>query len=377
MSNGNATFKYEDLKARCIAPFEDFIPLGQLNETKEGRHIFIDNGASILAVAHLDVTKDNGLYLDFSIAQLSDTGPVVFSRALDDRLGVYTVLDLLPQTGIKYDILLTENEEIGHSTAIDFVTEKQYNWMFMFDRAGDDVVMYSYDTPENSKLVRDSGAKVGHGSYSCIADLTFLKCAGFNWGVGYERNHSEWSHVPIRVYLKQVNLFLKFHETNKDTYIPHDPEKKRGTRSSVHYPSSVSSYRESEYSYINGFYRPSPSSAYKQEPLIRSVIEPLDGYSECIQCGLLVNDFFFLNGSPTCIHCTDDIQVIWAECPECKMKRRENGFSCNYICIECERALQRLSANPPVGALAKGESKKQRKKREKLERIRAQKKRKI
>ena len=42
---------------------------------------------------------------------------MVHSGALDDRLGAYIILDLLPKLGINVDVLLTVGEEQGRSTA--------------------------------------------------------------------------------------------------------------------------------------------------------------------------------------------------------------------------------------------------------------------
>lgn len=183
-------------------------------------YLFKDNGADILSVAHLDtVVPDHQRMCGFI-----DTagGPIVYSGALDDRLGAYILLDLLPRLGIVHDVLLTVGEEQGQSTAECFNSEKPYNWMIEFDRGGTDVVMYQYDDDETADLVRACGAKVGQGSFSDIAFLEQLEIKGFNWGVGYADYHGPRSHAYLDDTVSMVARYLKFHEANAGEYLPHD-----------------------------------------------------------------------------------------------------------------------------------------------------------
>lgn len=169
-----------------------------------------DNGSDILAIAHLDSVQDDGTCI------ITDTtaGLLACSGALDDRLGVYVILDLLPALGVTCDWLLTTDEEIGQSTADEFVPNKKYKWMFQFDRGGTDVVMYQYETEYLAKLVEDCGAHVGQGSFSDICLLDHLGVAGFNWGVGYQEYHSARSHAWLDDTFRMVARFVKFYKAN-------------------------------------------------------------------------------------------------------------------------------------------------------------------
>lgn len=182
-------------------------------------YFYKDNGAPILAVAHLDNVQSD------RTATILDTkdGKLVLSGALDDRLGAYVILELLPKLGIKVDWLLTTNEEVGASTAADFILPagKSYNWMIEFDRGGTDVVMYQYEDKEMCKLVEASGARVGMGSYSDIADLDDLGCVGFNWGVGYYDYHSKRAHAWLEDTFKMVSKFMRFYAANAATHLPY------------------------------------------------------------------------------------------------------------------------------------------------------------
>ena len=126
---------------------------------------FKDNGSDILAVAHLDTVAGRKA----RTARIVDTeaGPVIHSRALDDRLGAYVILDMLPKLGLTFDWLLTTGEESGMSTAAFFDAPKKYRWIIEFDRGGTDVVMYHYEDPEvcNGSVPavrRSAGVVLGH-----------------------------------------------------------------------------------------------------------------------------------------------------------------------------------------------------------------------
>lgn len=188
-----------------------------------------DNGSPILAVAHLDSVQDD------ITCQVVDTaaGPLVVCPALDDRLGAYVILELLPSLGFQFDILLTTDEEIGRSTAEDFAEDftaagkvrKQYNWIIEFDRGGTDVVMYDFETDPYVGLVEAAGAHVGMGSFSDICCLEDLGCAAFNWGVGYEDYHGPRAHAWLADTFRMVARFINFHAANAATHLPHQPSR--------------------------------------------------------------------------------------------------------------------------------------------------------
>lgn len=183
-------------------------------------YAFKDNGAKVLAVAHLDTVMPH----DERTANYVNTadGPVVFSGALDDRLGAYTILELLPRLGVQVDVLLTTAEESCESTAQFFESSKDYHWMIEFDRGGTDVVMYQYEDVETRGLVQDSGAKPADGIFSDIAYLEHLEVKGFNWGVGYRDYHGPRSHAFLADYWEMIGYYLNFHADNEDTYLPHE-----------------------------------------------------------------------------------------------------------------------------------------------------------
>lgn len=201
------------LEAVCRMPVDAFAGFGEAVPTPEGNYIFRDRGERVLGVAHLDTV--------LPATRLSLDGDRLYCPTLDDRLGVYLLSDLLPILGVKFDLLMTDGEERGCSTGRWFVPPRRYNWMFSFDRAGTDVVMYQYDSLANRRMLHRTGFRVGVGSYSDIADLDFLNCAGFNFGCGYHRQHQPDCYADLGETLEMVERFVWFWQRHWKTALPH------------------------------------------------------------------------------------------------------------------------------------------------------------
>lgn len=210
-------FNYDILKRICLANISDFESIGEVTNTKDGIYIYKKNSsAKILGIAHLDSVLNLSHFYHLTI----DKQELVFNAQLDDRLGVYTLLDVLPKLGIQFDILLTEGEESGRSTAAHFTTDKQYNWMFSFDRHGEDVVLYQYDDSHMRDILKESKFKVGIGSFSDISFAEHLRIKGFNVGTGYEGEHDSMCYANMNILARQINRFVDFYEKNKDIHYP-------------------------------------------------------------------------------------------------------------------------------------------------------------
>lgn len=189
---------------------------GHIGGKRGARYAYKNNGAKVLAVAHLDTVQQGHKTATVQLA--GET--LIFNPRLDDRLGAYTILRLLPKLGIEVDILLTENEEKGASTAQAFDTKKQYNWIVEFDRAGDDAVIYDYTWGDIIK----GYFKKGLGSFSDITCLEHLGCQAVNIGVGYQDCHSPRAYFVLEQYVAQIRRFIKFHGDHKDTHHGYDPD---------------------------------------------------------------------------------------------------------------------------------------------------------
>lgn len=209
----NNVIDTEKLRRRCVSSVEDYKRLGLVTETEYGPYIYMDRGAGILGVAHLDTVIDTPAF--------SLRGSEVVSPQLDDRLGAYVILDVLPSLGVDCDVLLTTGEETGLDSARFFTPSKEYNWMFSFDRAGEDVVMYMYQDRYTTKILQSLGWKVAYGSRSDISHMTHLGIKGFNFGVGYHLPHLHLCYADVTKVLAQVLRFKKFYSTYKNTRMEH------------------------------------------------------------------------------------------------------------------------------------------------------------
>jgi hypothetical protein len=216
-------FDVSALSAICMADESYFEKYGKVfvRDNKKENFAFYcqDDVSDVLGVAHLDSVQKKK---DFGVAHYISGRELVMSPTLDDRLGVYVICELLPKLGIKTDILLTTDEEQGNSTARLFSTDKKYKWMFQFDRTGDDVVMYQYDTPALRAKLVEAGFKCGNGSASDISKLGDLGCSGMNFGVGYEDYHYERAWADLNVMFSQVAHFMKFYKTHKSEHLVYD-----------------------------------------------------------------------------------------------------------------------------------------------------------
>jgi hypothetical protein len=225
-SENMTKFNLRQLHKFCTLPIEEVFAMTGAQVTTIpgfGRYGFIDNGGDVLAVAHLDVAprieKLQGVF--------SASGSTVRSVALDDRLGAYLICDFLPRLGLKYDILLTEGEEVAMSTAEHFQPAKQYNWMFQFDRSGTDVVMYEYENAAMRELLTGSGFEVGRGAFTDLCWLSHLGIKGFNFGTGYYNAHDPSCFADLRHTAKVIKLFKSFYRANVGILWEHeaaDPE---------------------------------------------------------------------------------------------------------------------------------------------------------
>jgi hypothetical protein len=214
------TFNYSTMEIVFNADFEWFSQFGPIVESENGqRHIFVDNGADILAVAHLDTVNDSKHFI--RVEGLGEHQWTVFSNRCDDRLGAYLLIDVLPQFGLHYDILFCDDEEIGKSSAKNFVTEKQYKWVFEIDRRMDDVVTYGYSSIDWDNHLKKYFT-VGRGSVSDISYLEHLGCKAFNVGAGYENEHDETYACfhPI-ITASQVGKLVQFYYDNRFQHFPH------------------------------------------------------------------------------------------------------------------------------------------------------------
>lgn len=216
----------ERLIKRCTMSIDDYVAeftaLGaNIAHTKDGPVMHLDRGCPVIGVAHMDHVKF------WSKPKIVKEKKEIWCPQLDDRLGIWVLLDLLPHFGVQTDILLTDSEECGRSTAKDFNTDKKFNWMYQFDRRGTDTVLYGYDSDENRARLEAHDLTTGWGSFSDICSLEHLGCSGWNVGTGYYNEHSDNCHAKLQETYFQALKFAQFFNEHKDTHIPVPARPKR------------------------------------------------------------------------------------------------------------------------------------------------------
>jgi hypothetical protein len=204
-------------------------------DNPQGELYFKDNGSDILAVAHLDVVGSQR-------PKWSRSKFTIQCEQLDDRLGAWNILDYLPTMGLEYDILLTDCEEIGKSTAQYFNSDKQYNWVFEFDRAGTDCVLYDYHHSAIHQPVEEF-FPINYGAFSDISYLGHLGCGAMNIGVGYHRQHSPNCYALLSDTISQADIFREFYQKYSDTHFPFVESP---------WDNSDYSYQPYQYEYVDG-----------------------------------------------------------------------------------------------------------------------------
>lgn len=230
MERASTMINKRSLKRLCEMP-EMKVPTAYgLAVTATGGHpgadwyAYRDNGAPVLFVAHLDTVAKPSQ----RTARYADTadGLVIHSRALDDRLGAYIGLEVLPCLGIAVDVLLTVGEEWGQSTASAFDAPKSYDWIVEFDRGVQsdgniDAVTYQYGDPDWDAAVGEH-LTVGDGSYSDICDLEHLGVKAVNWSAGYQPGyHGPRAHAYLADVETSVLAYADFHTANEGNRFSH------------------------------------------------------------------------------------------------------------------------------------------------------------
>lgn len=179
-------------------------------------------GQMILGVAHCDYVESAWSYpqyLDDGI----DNRRCVQAGQVDDRVGVWLLLDVLPTmlADVEFDVLLTTDEECGQSSASEVTEALNYNWVFQFDRRGTDFVDYGLASQKFIKAFkRTTGIAHGMGSFSDICSLDDGAGSRVNIGTGYYNEHSPDAHVDLAETWQQVTRFCKFANKYAETAFP-------------------------------------------------------------------------------------------------------------------------------------------------------------
>jgi len=192
------------------------------------RYKLTQDGSPILGVAHCDYVESA-----WSFPTPFDNGSKIRAGQVDDRVGVWLLLDVLPTIpGMPaFDVLLTTDEEIGQSSAQEVEEDLRYNWTFQFDRRGTDFVDYDL---ANSKFLtafqNATGIPFARGSFSDICYLPKSCGSRVNIGTGYHREHSPNAWVDLAECADQVERFVRFATAYADTRFAMRQQRRRRDR---------------------------------------------------------------------------------------------------------------------------------------------------
>lgn len=177
------------------------------NNKERNRYNLYQYHNPILGVAHCDYVSEAWSYPQRKRCLNADC---IVAGQVDDRVGIWILLDILPNY-LDFDVLLTTDEEIGRSTSQDVMEPLPYNWTFQFDRRGTDVVDYGMASPEMKELFSiETGIDFGQGSFSDICWLSEESGSKLNIGTGYHNEHTPDAYVNLNECYSQVMKFLKF-----------------------------------------------------------------------------------------------------------------------------------------------------------------------
>jgi hypothetical protein len=240
---------------------------------KKGKESARKDVKRVLAVAHRDTVVKSDKHRQYVSHWENCKNPddrlndVLISSCFDDRIGIFTILHMLPKLGVDVDILFTTDEEIGASSAEYFSAEiareltgykgegSPYSHIVEFDRRGEDVVAYSYEDKSASwkeleKEMKEIGMVIGQGSFTDICYLTHLETKAINVGMGTIDEHAKKSYLEIRPYLSNLLRYAKLYHRIKGSELsfPHeDAGGKRKTTTTYYGDSAVSKWSKEDW----------------------------------------------------------------------------------------------------------------------------------
>lgn len=166
--------------------------------TKSERYMYVDHGAPILLVAHIDTVQTPRL------------DKATRGAGYDDRLGVYAAHQLCRQYPKWFDLLLSDYEEKIASTAEFFEPTHTYNVVIGLDREGEDYVDYGLASVKLRETLKNVGFTRGIGSWSDICVMGHVGCNKINVGLGTFKSHSVKSGFDLDVYHRQISRVVAF-----------------------------------------------------------------------------------------------------------------------------------------------------------------------
>ena len=208
------TVQLDKLRTRLLQTKEELLYDARSRQTE--RYRLTQREGTILGVAHCDYVEDA-----WSYPTLFDNSSKLRAGQVDDRVGVWLLLDVLPAIIPTFDVLLTTDDEIGCSSAGEVDELLAYNWTFQFDRRGTDFVDYDLSSKKFKKAFqKTTGIREGIGSFSDICMLPDSCGSRVNIGTAYYNEHTPDAHVDLIECYSQVMAFAEFAKQYADDSFP-------------------------------------------------------------------------------------------------------------------------------------------------------------
>lgn len=195
MDNYKKYTKFRECFGNIEDIFSDFSEHTKFRNNQRKRHIILPprdkQNPCVVVVAHLDTVQVKATGI------AAEDRNFYYGAGFDDRTGFNLAMRLYFDSGFdNVGVLLTDNEEIGASTAafaVNTLSKWNISFLLELDRAGNDYVTYDYENKALETIVEELGPCAGMGSFSDICMMEELDVAGINLGVGYMYAHSKQS----------------------------------------------------------------------------------------------------------------------------------------------------------------------------------------
>lgn len=172
---------------------------------RNAHYIMAEGEIPICLIAHMDTVGDNHAYPpDMTLYDPDqDIFHVVSGCTLDDRLGIYIILNIL-SVGYKPSIIFTDLEECGGIGAKELVKKFpicpfKINFMIELDRQGyNDAVYYTCGNKEFQEYINSFGFETQIGTFTdCLVIGEAWDIAAVNLSCGYNWEHTiyEYAHM--------------------------------------------------------------------------------------------------------------------------------------------------------------------------------------
>lgn len=207
-----------------------FLRINGYSSINTNKHFIIAEGLDpVCVIAHMD-TVNVDFYDKTPTMSLYDPEQDIFhvisGCTLDDRLGIYSIIQIILD-GYKPSVIFTDLEETGGQGIKELVTVYtkcpfDINFIIELDRQGEkDSVYYSCNNKKFQKYINSFGFETAQGTFTdCLILGEAWDIAAVNLSCGYllehtiyEYAHLKWTHNTIdkvEKILQDVNNVTKF-----------------------------------------------------------------------------------------------------------------------------------------------------------------------